>query len=109
MMPHWELSENCRTFYQWAESYHHQPKSIFHRKLGHLKKLKSLNIPQPVVSWCILLIIYPLDLSESSATSVRVRFREHIFDKLLKDILLISEPVPQPQECDVPVGQARVT
>lgn len=53
-------------------------------KLGHLKQLKSLNIPQSVVCWYILLTIYPSSLSELSVTSVKVQFREHIFDKLLR-------------------------
>lgn len=84
MMSHWELSENCRDLIPRGPVPSPATQEYFLWKLGLFKKLKSLNIPQPVVFWYNLPIIYTLGWSESSVTSVRVQFREHIFDKLLR-------------------------
>ena len=84
MMPHWELSENCQDLVPMGPVPSPPTQEYLLWKLGRLKKLKSLNIPQSVVCWYILLTIYSSSLSELSVTSVKVQFREHIFDKLLR-------------------------
>lgn len=81
LMPHWELHETIRTSCLMGKFHHHQPKSIVHRKLGHLKKFKSLNILQPVVFWYILLII-SLELIRIVCNFCKSQFRGYIFLKL---------------------------
>lgn len=78
LMPHWELHETIRTLCLMGKFHHHQPQRIVHRKLGHLKKFRSLNILQPVVFWYILLII-SLELIRIVCNFCKSQFRGYTF------------------------------
>lgn len=73
LMPHWELHETIRTLCLMGKFHHHQPKRIVHRKLGHLKKFRSLNM-----FWYILLMI-SLELIRIVCSFCKSQFRGYTF------------------------------
>lgn len=78
--PHWGPPEACQDLMaDGPSSVTTNPSASSNGNWGISRSWKSLNMPQPVVvSWHVLLIIYPLSLSEYSTTFVKSLVqREH--------------------------------